>query len=217
MMVVLPVSLWAQDTGAAMLRSSGGVLVNKNPAPASTALLPDDLIETQKDIAAHIEATGSTADMRPETIVQFEGDELVLEHGSVSVNTARSMRVRVGCITVTPVSAEWTHYDVTDTNGKVTVSALKDDVYINSGSKNPQDAKQPAQSTHSDRTIVKEGEQKSREEKCGGAAIKESSRFAARGAFMNSPWAIGGATVVVGVLTCWALCRGEDPTSPSNP
>jgi hypothetical protein len=217
MIVVLPISLWAQDTGAAMLRSSGGVLVNKNSAPASIALLPDDLIETQKDIAARIEVAGSTADMRPETIVQFEGDELVLEHGSVSVNTGHAMRVRVGCITVTPVNAEWTHYDVNDTNGKVTVWAQKNDVYIDSASKNPQNAKQSAQSTHSNRTMVKESEQKSRDEKCGAPPIKESSRYAARGAFMNSPWAIGGATIAVGVLTCWALCRGDDPISPSSP
>jgi hypothetical protein len=220
MIVVVPISLWAQDTGAAMLRSSGGVLVNKNSAPASIALLPDDLIETQKDIAARIEVAGSTADMRPETIVQFEGDELVLEHGSVSVNTGRVMRVRVGCITVTPVNAEWTHYDVTDTNGKVTVWAQKNDVYIDSASKNPQNAKQSRQAMqpgHSDRSIVKESEQKSREEKCGAPAIKESSRYAARGAFMNSPWAIGGATIGVGALTCWALCRGDDPISPSSP
>jgi len=216
MIVVLPVSLWAQDTGAAMLRSSGGVLVNKNPAPASTALLPDDLIETPKDIAARIEVAGSTADMGPETITQFEGDELVLEHGTISVNTSRSMRVRVGCITVTPVNSEWTHYNVTDTNGRVTVWALKNDVYIDSASKNPQNAKRSAQA-HSDRTIVKENDQKSRDEKCGAAPVKESSRFAARGAIMNSPWAVGGGAAGIGVLMCWALCRGDDPISPSRP
>ena len=68
-----------------------GVLVNKNPAPASIALFPNDLIETQKAVVARIEVTGSSADINPETVVQFEGNELVLDHGSLSVNTSRGM------------------------------------------------------------------------------------------------------------------------------
>lgn len=127
MAAILPVSLLADEVTAAMLRSNGaGVLLNKNSAPASTALLPDDLIETQPKAVARVEAIGSTADIHPETMVQFEGNELVLEHGSLSVNTSRGLRVRVGCLTVTPVkSAEWTHYDVVDIDGKVTVSARR--------------------------------------------------------------------------------------------
>lgn len=214
LIVLVPVSLWADDTGAAMLRSNGGVLVNKNVAPASVALFPDDLIETQKNIAARIEATGSTADISPETVIQFEGDELVLEHGVVSVNTSRVLRVRVGCITVTPVNVDWTHYEVTDMDGRVTVSALKNDVYLEAHSANPQQAKQPA---HSNRMIVRESETKSREEKCGAPMIKESGYFAARGALMNSPWAKWTAVGIVAGLTCWATCRGDDPVSPSDP
>ena len=50
LIAILPVSLLAQDTAAAMLRSNGvGVMVNRNPAPASTAVFFDDLIETQKN------------------------------------------------------------------------------------------------------------------------------------------------------------------------
>src|SRR5437588_596637 len=105
MIVILPLALVADGTSAAMLRSSGGVLLNKNQPAASSALLSDDLIETQHDAFARIDATGSTADIHAETVVQFEGDELVLDHGTVSVNTSRLMRVRVGCVTVTPVNA----------------------------------------------------------------------------------------------------------------
>jgi hypothetical protein len=213
MIFILPVSLLADDTGAAMLRSNGGVLVNKAQVPNSVALFPDELIETQKEAAARIEMTGSTADINPETVVQFEGDELVLEHGSVSVNTSRVLRVRVGCITVTPVNSDWTHYDVVDTDGKVTVNALKNDVYIDAKSKNPQAAKQPAQSS---RTLVKEGERKSREEKCGAAPIKWSNIYT-HGAILDSPWAIAGGTIIVGGITCYALCRSGAPVSPSEP
>jgi len=216
MSVILPVSLVAQDSAAAMLRSNGvGVIVNRNPAQASVALFTDDLIEIQKNATARIEASGSAADINAETMVQFEGDELVLDHGSLSVNTSRGLRVRVGCLTVTPANpTEWTHYDVTDLDGKVKVSALKNDVNIDARSSTPQAAKQPE---HSDRVTVREGEQKSREEKCGAADIKLRPRIPGIGAIMNSPYAIGGGIVGIGVLTCWALCRSGNPISPTDP
>ena len=108
-------------------------------------------------------------------MVQFEGNELVLDHGSLSVNTSRGLRVRVGCLTVTPVNdAQWTHYDVVDCDGKVTVSALKNDVYIDARSSNPQQARQ---SSRSSRVTVREGEQKSREEKCGGAYLNRAATW----------------------------------------
>ena len=146
MAVILPVSLSAQESAAALLRSSGtGVLVNRNPSPESIALFPDDLIETPKNIVARLEITGSAADISPETMVQFETDELALDHGTVSVNTMRGLRVRVGCLTVTPVNvSERTQYDVSDLDGKVTVNAAKNDVYIDARSKKPQEAKNPS-------------------------------------------------------------------------
>jgi hypothetical protein len=217
MILILPASVLAQDTAAAILRSNGsGVQVNRNPSPASSALFPDDLIETQKDAVARIEATGSTADLNPDTMVQFEDNELRLEHGSLSVNTSRGMRVKIGCLTVTPVNnTDWTHYDVVDLDGKVTVSALKNDVYINASSNNPKQAKQ---SGHSDRIIVREGEQKSREEKCGAADLKTPGAVAGKGAIMNSPWAIGAGVAGIGAALCFGLlCHGDDPVSPTKP
>jgi hypothetical protein len=216
MSVILPVSLVAQDSAAAMLRSNGvGVIVNQNPVQPSIALFSDDLIEIQKNATARIEASGSAVDLNAETMVQFEGNELVLDHGSLSVNTSRGMRVRVGCLTVTPANpTEWTHYDVTDLDGKVRVSALKNDVNIDARSSTTQAAKPPE---HSDRVTVREGEQKSREEKCGAADIKLPTRIPGIGAVMNSPYAIGGGIVGIGVLTCWALCRSGNPISPTGP
>ena len=211
MIAILPVSLLAQDTQAAMLRSNGiGVILNKNPAPASTALFPNDLVETQKNAVARIEASGSTADINVDTMVQFEGNELVLDHGGLSVNTSRGLRVRVGCVTVTPVNdTAWTHYDVVDVDGKVSVSALKSDVYIDAHAKNLQQAKRPARS---DRVIVHENERKSREEKCGAAAPQPNSS-----PIMNSPVAIITGIAAVGVVACFGLCHNDEPMSPTKP
>jgi hypothetical protein len=210
--IILPVSALADDTGAAMLRASGKTLVNGNLAPASSAIFPNDLIQTSKEDAARLETIGSLVDIQPDTMIQFDGDELVLDHGSVSVTTSRAFRVRVGCITVTPVKTEWTNYQVTDTDGKVVVSAIKDNVYIDSRSKDPHQVK----SGRSERTIVRESEQKSRSEKCGAADIKTPDYVAGKGAFMNSPWAKVAGGVAIG-LTCLGFCPGDDPASPSKP
>jgi hypothetical protein len=134
------------------------------------------------------------------------------------VNTSRLLRVRVGCITITPVNADWTHYDVTDLDGKVIVSAHKNDVYIDARSSNADKSIQKeGQPSHSDRTIVHEGEQKSREDKCVGPPVKESGRIAGRGAIMNSPYVKWPGLGVITGLTCWALCRSDDPISPATP
>jgi len=210
---VLPISLAAQETSGAILRSSGsGTLVNENQAPASTAIFPNDLIQTPKSTMARIEVTGSAAEVSPETVVQYQATELALDHGSLSVNTSRGLRVRVGCITITPVHDNtWTHYDVKDVDGKVTVSALKDDVYIDERSKNVEDVKERERN----RSIVRETEQKTREEKCAGAYNEDKKPYTYP--LLNSPVAVGiGAGIVIGI-TCYALCRGDEPISPSHP
>jgi hypothetical protein len=215
MIAILPVSLLAQEGPTAMLRTDGtGVLVNRSAPPPSTVLFAGDLIETQKNAVARIEASGSAANIDPETLLQFEGDELVLEHGRVSVNTSRGLRIRAGCLTIVPENnTEWTHYDVDDVSGKVTISALKNDVIINNAPGKLQQAKQSAQSS---RVVVREGQQKSREEKCGSPDSTPPSAMGG-GNVMSSPWAIGAGAVGIGILTCIALCRGNEPISPSQP
>lgn len=210
---ILPSSVAADDTAAAILQGNDGVLLNGRPALPSAALFPRDTVETQPKIVARIELNGSAIDINPETLMDFEGDEIILEHGSVSVNTSRAFKVRVGCLVVTPVNPMWTRYDVTDVDGKVTVAALKGDVNINSRSGNAQQAKRSADAG---RVSVHEGETKSREEKCGAANVK-SPTVAAQDGIMNSPYTVGAALGVAGGLTCWALCRDDDPISPSNP
>jgi hypothetical protein len=212
---LLPVCLTAQESAGAMLRTSGtGTLVNQAQAPASSAIFPNDLIQTQKDSVARIELTGSDAQINPETIVQFQQGELVLDHGSLSVNTSRGVRVRVGCITVTPVHDNmWTHYDVKDVSGKVTVSSMKDDVYIDARKSNFQDAKEQERS----RSIVHETEQKTRDERCGGADYSKPAQVAALGDWLNSPPAIIAGFAAIVFTTCYALCRSSEPLSPACP
>lgn len=207
-----PPSLFAQAPDRALLHSDGGTYLNGNPAPETSAIFSDALIQTQKEHSATIDADGSTALLQPETIVQFEGDELVLDHGDVQVNTGRQMRVRVNCMTVVPVTAERTQYEVTDIDGKIKISAYKNDVKVHYRAEGMRKSR-PAESSDS---IVHEGEQTMRQEKCG-AAINPADVVDAKGAILNSVWAKGTGLAAIGVVACLGLCHHDDPVSPSKP
>jgi len=216
MTVLLPLSLSAQEAAGAILHSSGsGVFVNESAAPPSIAVFPNDLVKTEKDVVARLEFTGSAAEINSETILQFTPTELALDHGSVSIATGRGLRVRIGCITVMPVHDDiWTRYQVLDVSGKVTVAALKEDVFMEVHAKSLQETN--ARERERNRSLVRQGEQSSREEQCG--AVDSKSGVAARGPLLNSPYAIGTAAVGVGVLACLGLlCHNDDPVSPAKP
>lgn len=207
MIVIVPASMAAQGTDRALLHSDGGTWLNGKPAPASSAIFRDDHIETQAAHSAKIDVEGSTVMMLPNTVVQFEGDELVLDHGSLQLNTARQLKVRVNCVTVVPITADWTQYDVSDIDGKVKVSAYKNDVKIHA----PSAARRAKQSASMD-NIVHAGEQASREEKCGAGAWPTPGTAP----ILDRPVAIGVGVGLI-ALTCIIICRGDDPVSPSKP
>jgi hypothetical protein len=194
-----------------MLHTNGGVWLNGNPSPHSSAIFLHDLVQTQKESWAKITTDGSTATIHPDTIVEFDGNELVLEHGRLEVDTLRGMRVRVNCMTVIPLTQEWTRYDVTDVDGRMTVVTYENDVKIHYEGV----AARRSKLAFSDVT-VHPGNQVTREDRCRADATPTQA-VAATGAILNSPWAVGAGTTVIGILTCWALCRGDEPVSPSKP
>jgi len=146
--------------------------------------------------------------------VSISGRRLALDHGSLQVDTARGLKVLVGCITVDPVTSDRTQFDVTDVDGKVKVSALRHDARIHLHGK-AQEAKQGGKSSD---TIVREGEQLTRSEHCGGALLRPSDGLDANGGWLDSLGAkITGGAIIVGI-TCYALCRpNPGPVSPSQP
>lgn len=213
MIVIVPSSLFAQGTGGALLHSDGGTWLNENPAPATAAIFRDSLVQTQKGYSARIDAEGSTVLIGPETVVQFQGNELTLDHGSLRLDTATEMTVIVGCITINPISSDRTQYDVTDIDGKVKVIAHKKDVKIRLHGSDLRKTKPGASSEF----IVKEGAQATRSEHCG-VPIKPTQGIDAHEPFLDSIGAKVAGLAAVGVITCYALCRGGDePVSPSKP
>jgi hypothetical protein len=209
MIVIVPASMAAQGTDRALLHSDGGTWLNGKPAPSSSAIFRNDHIETQTAQSAKIDVEGSTVIILPSTVVQFEGDELVLDHGSLQLNTRRQMKVRVNCVTVIPVNSDWTQYDVSDVDGKIKVSAYKNDVKIHA----PGAARRSKQTGSID-SIVHAGEQSTRGEKCVGGDVPPPGSAP----ILDRPLAIGlggGATAVT--LICILLCHTDDPVSPSKP
>jgi hypothetical protein len=196
-----------------MLHAAGGVQINGNAAPQSAAIFPDDLLQTARDGQAKIDAPGSTAVLAPDTLVEFEGNQLVLEHGTVQVTTSTQMIVRVGCLSAMPVITAWTQYDVTDIDGKVTVAAHKSDVNIETRKAKSQSHPDPA---HTEKVTVREGQRATREERCA-AAIRPPDYAPGKVALLNTWEAKLAGVIVVGTIACLGLCRCGDPVSPSDP
>jgi hypothetical protein len=216
MIVIAPVSLTAQTTDRTLrglLHNDGGTWLNGSPAPATAAIFADSLVQTQAGYSARINADGSTALIGPETVMQFQGNELALDHGSLQLDTAREMKVLIGCVTVTPTSSDRTEFNVTDVDGKVKIVALKNDVKIHLHGA----AVKSKQGPSSD-AIVREGEQATRADRCAGPGSISHVPDAGP-SFLDSPWAWGTGLAAIGALTCWALCRGSGspPASPVSP
>jgi hypothetical protein len=208
MIVVAPTSLMSQSMDRGLIHSDGGTWLNGNPAPAISAIFPDSLVQTQAGHSSRINVEGSTVLIGPETIVQFQGNELALNHGALQLDTAREMKVLIGCVTVTPITSDRTQYNVTDVDGRVKVVALKKDVKIHLHGA----VRRSKESSSSD-LIVREGEQATRRDRCGAV---ESPR-AATGAALNSHAAAITGVFAVAVIACLGLCHSDDPVSPSKP
>ncbi len=199
------------DTGGAILHTQGGVWVNGYEAKDSSAIFPGDLVETKPGSPASLNLDGSTVLIQPESVARLQANSLELDHGSVSVGTSKSFKVKVNCITTTPVVNGWTQYEVTDVNGNIQVAAHKNDVNV----ERELDRRKPAPVTEdSHGAAVREGEQKSFDESelCGAPP---RAKLASPG---TSPkWIAAGAAAGTGVLLCVLLCGGSKPISSSAP
>ena len=84
MAVVLPASMFAADSGAAMLYSNGNTWLNGSSLPKSLAVFLGDLIQTAP-VVAKINASGSSLMVLSDSLVEFEGSGVSVEHGGVTV------------------------------------------------------------------------------------------------------------------------------------
>ena len=207
MLVVFPGALFAADQPAAMLYSHGSALLNGNTIPRSSAIFPGDLVQTTKDSVANINATGSTVLVLNNSIVQYQGSAITLEHGGVTVSTSKSLATHAEDVTVSPAASVLTEFEVRDVDGKVQIVARKGDLTIRDESGTTTTRAQGQETTREESESEKDKKKKRR----GGGAIPGAS-----GGALDSPVAVGIGTGVVVGLTAWVLIRSDDPASPSQ-
>lgn len=210
--VLFPFSLFAADSSAAMLYTSGPAWVNGAHVPRpSSAIFSGDLLQTRSDSVANINQPGSTVRVLSDSLVQFEGNSVTIDHGGVAVSTSKGMATTAGDVKVAPTSSEWTEFNVTDVDGTVRIAARKGDVSVSDGKQTVTLAQgqETTRDESSDNSSDK-GKRKNRK-RMGGATPGAS------GGILNSPVAIGVAGAAALGITTWVLIKDDDPASPAKP
>lgn len=209
MLVIFPAVLFAADSGAAMLYSNGTTWLNGRSLPKSSAVFSGDLVQTTVGSVAKINASGSSLLVLSDSLVQFDGNAVKVEHGGVTVSTSRAMSTHAGDVAVTPSANVWTQFDVTDVDGKVYIAARQGDLVINDHAGTtllPQ-----GQQTARDETQTQPMPEKKKKRKRSGAAVP-----AGQGGILDSKVAIGVGVAAVAGLTTWVLIQGDEPASPAK-
>ena len=209
MVMIFPATLFAAEQPAAMLYSHGTALVNGNSIARSSAIFTGDLVQTNADSVANINAVGSSVLVLNDSLVEYEEGGLKLEHGGLTISTSKLLKARAGVVTVSPTASMWTEFEVRDVDGTVKIAARKGDLTISDGSGTTTLAQ--GQETTRDDTQSETNNKKNRKRGEGGTAP------GAKNGVLNSPVAIGiGAAVMIGG-TAWALSKGDEPVSPVKP
>jgi hypothetical protein len=206
LILMLPASMLAADSSAAMLYTNGTAWINGGSVPKSSAIFSGDLVQTKTDSVASIKAPGTSVLVLSDSLVQFQGAAVKLEHGSVNVGTSKNMAAQVGGLKVEPSGSSWTEFEVRDTDGAVRIIARKGDLRLIDGSGTTTLAQ--GQETTRDETSEKGKKKRDR----GAGAVP-----AAGGGILDSPYAIGIGAAAVGGLTAWVLIRNDEPASPTKP
>jgi hypothetical protein len=209
MAVIFPAALFAAEPNpGAMLYARGETMLNGSSVPRSSALFSGDLVETRADSVANISATGSTVLVLNDSLIQYEGNTVKLEHGGVTISTSKSLATRVGTLNVSPAAGVLTEFEVRDIDGTVRIAARKGDLSI---------------SDDSGTTLLAQGQETTRDEPEAQKDKKRKRRVvpgavpSAAGGALDSPWAIGiGGGAIIGV-TAWVLTKGDEPASPAKP
>src|SRR5271169_5491062 len=109
LLFLFPGSLFAADSNAAMLYTNGAAWVNGAHVPRfSSAIFSGDLLQTRSDSVASITQTGSSITVLADSLVQFEGSSLNIEHGGLTVSTSKGVATTAGDVKVAPASSVWT-------------------------------------------------------------------------------------------------------------
>ncbi|MGA2346200.1 MAG: hypothetical protein ABSF93_09355 [Candidatus Sulfotelmatobacter sp.] len=217
LMILFPGSLFAADSNAAMLYTNGAAWVNGVHVPRSaSAIFSGDLLQTRSDSVANINQPGSSITVLSDSLVQFQGVSVDIEHGGVTVSTSKEIAATAGDVKVTPASNAWTEFNVIDIDGTVRIFARKGALTIDDGKNvvtlaQGQDTTRAETTDNADNDKPKDGKKKKDRKRMAGAIP------AAGGGILSSPYAVGIAGGAVIGLTTWVLIKSDNPASPTKP
>jgi hypothetical protein len=215
LLLMVPGSLLAADQPAAMLYSHGTALLNGNSIAKSSAIFSGDLVQTHADSVANINAGGSTVLVLNDSLVQYEGSAVKLEHGGVTISTSKLLATRAGDVTVSPAASVWTEFEVRDVDGRVQIAARKGDLTINDDTGTAtlaqgQQTTREESGSQDDSQSQNNNKKKNKKRAAGAVPV-------AAGGILDSPVAIGiGGGIITGV-TAWVLIQSDNPVSPAKP
>ena len=154
---------------------------------------------------------GSTVRVLADSLVQFEGNSVKIDHGGVTVSTSKGMATTAGDVKVEPASSAWTGFNVTDVDGTVRIAARKGDGTVSDG-KGTVTLAQGQETTRDESSdnSTDNGKRKNRKWQAGASP-------GASGGALNSPIAIGVAGAAALGITTWVLIQSDDPASPAKP
>jgi hypothetical protein len=210
LLVIVPASLFAADSGAAMLYATGAAWLNGSHVPNSSAIFAGDLVQTRSDSAANIHAPGSSITVLGDSLVKFEGASLKVEHGGVKVSTSKELAAIAGDVRVAPVTNAWTEFNVIDTDGTVRIFAGKGDLNVTDANGKTSVLEQGQTQTLDEQSDQNDNNKKNKKRATGAVP-------AAGGGALNSPIAIGAGAAAIGGVTIWVLTRSSNPVSPATP
>jgi hypothetical protein len=216
LLVLFPGALFAADSDAAMLYTNGRAWVNGANVPrAASAIFSGDLLQTPSNSGANINLAGSNITVHVDSLVEFEGSGVRIEHGGVTVSTSKGIATTAGDVKVAPASDSWTEFNVTDVDGTVRIAARKGALAITDDSGTSilaqgQETTRPESQDTSDQSSDNKDKKKNRKRGVGAAP-------AAGGGILNSPIAVGAAGAAVLGVAAWVLVKGDNPASPAIP
>ena len=212
LMVLFPGSLFAADSNAAMLYTNGAAWVNGAHVPrSSSAIFSGDLLQTRSDSVANINEAGSSITVLSDSLVEFQGATVDIQHGAVTVSTSKGIAATAGDVKVSPASNAWTEFNVTDVDGTVRIHASKGSLTISDG-KDVATLAQGQDTTRDESSGTSDKDNKKKNKKRQAGAVP-----AAGGGIMNSPVAIGVGAGAAIAITTWVLIKNDDPASPTKP
>lgn len=217
-MVIGLTPLWVTgaNPGGMVYTGGGAVLRNGEVIPDASALFPGDLLETDSRSGATLKELGTNVVILPTSLVEFGVPGLSLEHGSISVYTSHGVSVRVGCMTIVPVSTAWTQYEIIDVDGNIKIAAVKNDVRLDTSN-----GKAPKGELTAQAGTLRQGEETTRHESDGCKDVKTKKETgavpSASGGILSSEYAKWVAIGGLGGVGVFLAVQHDDPASPSIP